>query len=485
MNVVNLPEEVLVLIFEYLSGGDKLNLDRTCKTFHRILYNNKRLTRKLNFVRCYTTDISSIMHFLKPEICKNVRELDLTSCYWLKPVDIRRCVFKLSNLEALYVADTSLSSSDLIKILQALHQLKRLSFSLKHVTDHGAGSLSLEMKSIALELQRLEFLLIYLKTVSFSGSDAITLYDWLSHCIGLRELWVIAPKQSGRSFCESTSGIGALHFPCLHTLVISSFFDASFRLRHLFTVILEGCMSVTSWRCFWVSITDMAFHFQWPSSSSATFESARTILESWIDRRYVPDVCPKLQHLSSSTAHLRILEPTIRKLILTSSELQVRWDYLCNSDTSLEELNLAHCLNCLNCLNSIQNIPPQKNLRKLAVPGRSFARDGCSHSVIQAVVEKFPNIEEFELTRCAGIVQPNMCSIDRLLMALQLHPVIERVCVMSSGGKLSMESVLVDFVCGASKLVFLYLQLDTLSQAACKRIQSCISKRYVLNGICV
>jgi hypothetical protein len=63
------------------------------------------------------------MHFLKPEICKNVRELDLTSCYWLKPVDIRRCVFKLSNLEALYVADTSLSSTDLIKILQALHQV--------------------------------------------------------------------------------------------------------------------------------------------------------------------------------------------------------------------------------------------------------------------------------------------------------------------------------------------------------------------------
>jgi len=32
-------------------------------------------------------------------------------------------VVKLSNLEALYVADTSLSSSDLIKILKALHQV--------------------------------------------------------------------------------------------------------------------------------------------------------------------------------------------------------------------------------------------------------------------------------------------------------------------------------------------------------------------------
>jgi hypothetical protein len=45
MNVVTLPEEVLVLIFEYLGGGDKLNLQRTCKTFDSILNNNKKLTR--------------------------------------------------------------------------------------------------------------------------------------------------------------------------------------------------------------------------------------------------------------------------------------------------------------------------------------------------------------------------------------------------------------------------------------------------------
>lgn len=77
------------------------------------------------------------------------------------------------------------------------------------------------------------------------------------------------------------------------------------------------------------------------------------------------------------------------------------------------------------------------------------------------------------------IEQPNMCSIDRLLKALQLCPVIERVCVISRRGKLFSETALENFVCGSSKLVFLYVQLDTLSQAACKRIQSCISIRYV------
>ena len=44
MNIVNLPEEVLVLILEYLSTRDKLNL-QTCETFHQILKNDKKLIR--------------------------------------------------------------------------------------------------------------------------------------------------------------------------------------------------------------------------------------------------------------------------------------------------------------------------------------------------------------------------------------------------------------------------------------------------------
>jgi hypothetical protein len=48
------------------------------------------------------------------------------------------------------------------------------------------------------------------------------------------------------------------------------------------------------------------------------------------------------------------------------------------------------------------------------------------------------------------------------------------VCDQQYGETLFGISV-VDFVCGFSKLVFLYVLLDTLSQAACKQIQSCIS----------
>jgi len=93
------------------------------RPFHRKLITIIFAYRKLNFARCYTASISSLKYFVQPEICKSVKELDLTSCYWLKSEDVRRCVLKLSNLEALYVADTSISSSDLLKILKALHQV--------------------------------------------------------------------------------------------------------------------------------------------------------------------------------------------------------------------------------------------------------------------------------------------------------------------------------------------------------------------------
>lgn len=96
--------------------------------------------------------------------------------------------------------------------------------------------------------------------------------------------------------------------------------------------------------------------------------------------------------------------------------------------------------------------------------------------VFESVVVEF-TLRNFIFTY--RIEQPNMCSIDGLLNALQLCPVIERVCAISHGGKISLESVLVDFVRGSPKLVFLYVQLDTLSEAACKRIKSWISARYV------
>jgi hypothetical protein len=76
------------------------------------------------------------------------------------------------------------------------------------------------------------------------------------------------------------------------------------------------------------------------------------------------------------------------------------------------------------------------------------------------------------------IEQPNISSTDVLFEALQMCPLIERVCVISAKNScLSSESSVINFVCGAPKLVFLYLWLFTLSQEACRRIRSRISER--------
>ena len=110
----------------------------------------------------------------------------------------------------------------------------------------------------------------------------------------------------------------------------------------------------------------------------------------------------------------------------------------------------------------------------------NYKWDDCSFLNISNVLESV--VVEFTLRNILftyRIEQPNICPIDRLLMALQLCPVIERVLVVSRRVTLSLESVLVDFVCGSSKLVFPYVVLDTLCQAAFKRIQSCTSARYV------
>jgi len=96
-------------------------------------------------------------------------------------------VFKLPNLEARYVADNFLGISDLLKILKALHQLTRLSFSLKPVSVRHAGSSAPGVSAFIC------------KRLSFSRCDMIAIYSLLSHCIGLKELRVI------RTDVESTS----------------------------------------------------------------------------------------------------------------------------------------------------------------------------------------------------------------------------------------------------------------------------------------
>ncbi|PNF39247.1 hypothetical protein B7P43_G17201 [Cryptotermes secundus] len=578
MSVLNLPTEVLVHIFEYVKGGDILNLSVTCKRFNEIL-EAKTLTRKLSFAGCYTANISHIKCYLKPKIRhENVKEFDLTSCYWLKSIDIRECVLKLSNLDSLYVADTSLTWRHLLMILNKC-QLKRLSWSWNHRLDLCRTSIYMDIEFISPQLGHLEFMLVYIKTPIFGRGDLDVLCTWLVHCTALKELWVIVPEQT-RSFTASSEfGLPSrqLDFPHLHTLVMSQFCcnRSDGLVNNLFSIILRGCKFNTAWHCFWIAMENL----RWAGDLSVDVSEAATLVLSQIDIRSKPEDCPKLEHLSWSKGGFHQLESafespsqTVKKFILNSLCMKVKWDSLWSLLTNLEELNVMYCMT------DIRSVCSQKNLRKLALPiciirekeGSDSSQTSESHDIIQVVVETCPNIEEFEFTPCfrcgsenehtcskhqessfvlfskwknlrrlkleglkcvrSGnffmqifkscenlesislknlglrgncnylfelcsalkccknlrdfrIEQPNILVTDRLFMALQRCPLIERVCVISTeNSRLSSESSVINLVSGAPKLVFLYIWLFRLTQVACRQIRRCISERYVYFG---
>jgi hypothetical protein len=52
MNILNLPHDVLLCIFKYLSGIDKLNLNVTCQRFSEVL--EERTLTRFSFISMCT-----------------------------------------------------------------------------------------------------------------------------------------------------------------------------------------------------------------------------------------------------------------------------------------------------------------------------------------------------------------------------------------------------------------------------------------------
>ncbi|XP_021917951.1 F-box/LRR-repeat protein 18-like isoform X2 [Zootermopsis nevadensis] len=518
------------------------------------------------------------MCYLKPKIVnENIKELDLTSCYWLKSVDIQKCALKLPNLEAFHVADTSLTTGDLMKVLCSCCKIKQLSWSWNPVFPVRRSSLP-SISSIS-SPSSLEFLFLYIKTGLISDRDRSEIGAWLSMCIDLRELWIILPEQESDSISHSWYSYSLeLQFRYLHTLVVSSFNYPSTRgyLTGLYSVIMEGCRSCPkNWQCFW---TSGEFPSRWPCITDGFNDKTATLMLSWKDARSILDNCYELQHLSLITSDLDVTEyfyqkdyESLKKLCWKSRRIPVDWNLLWNSSRNLEELNIA------TCVKKVEKMHRKDNLRKLALPS-CIILDGCSqsnqqtsrsNSAMEVIIETCPDIEEFELLPCLHcsshvcqqprvwqessfvlfakwqnlrrfklekldfirsgsfftqifksceklesislknlglsghcnylyelcralkfcknlrdfrIEQAAISSADRLFRALQTCPLIQRVCVISiNRSNLSSESLLAEFVSGAPKLVFLYVFLDTLTEAECRRIKNEIFGRITKN----
>lgn len=512
MSVLNLPTEVLVHIFEYVKGGDKLNLSVTCRRFNEIL-EVKTLTRKLSFAGCYTASIFHIKCYLKPKIrYENVKEFDLTSCYWLKSIDIRQCVLKLSNLNSLYVADTSLTWRDLMKILNKSCQI-----------------------------------IVPEQTRRIGASSQFGLFD---RQLNFPHLHTLVMSQF---CCNSSDGL----------------------INNLFSIILRACKSNTAWHCFWIAMEDLrwAGDLSVDVSEATTLVLSRVDMRSKPeDCPKLQHLSWSKGDFHQLESAFESQNQTVKKFILNSLCMKVKWESLWNLITSLEELNVMCCMTDIRSVYSQKNL--HKLALPICIfreNGRSdSSQTSESDDIIRVVVETCPNIEEFEFTPCFRCVsplcglenkdigskyqessfmlfskweklrrikleglkcirsgnffmqifkscenlesislknlglwgncnylfelcsalkccknlrdfrieQPNISSTDRLFMALQKCPLIERVCVISTeNSHLSSESSVINFVSGAPKLVFLYVWLFTLTQVACRRIKSHISER--------
>ncbi|XP_023702061.1 uncharacterized protein LOC111861597 isoform X5 [Cryptotermes secundus] len=433
MSVLNLPTEVLVHIFEYVKGGDILNLSVTCKRFNEIL-EAKTLTRKLSFAGCYTANISHIKCYLKPKIRhENVKEFDLTSCYWLKSIDIRECVLKLSNLDSLYVADTSLTWRHLLMILNKC-QLKRLSWSWNHRLDLCRTSIYMDIEFISPQLGHLEFMLVYIKTPIFGRGDLDVLCTWLVHCTALKELWV-----KWDSLWSLLTNLEELNVMYCMTDIRSVCSQKNLRKLALPICIIrekEG------------------------SDSSQTSESHDII-------QVVVETCPNIEEFEFTPCFRcgSENEHTCSKHQESSFVLFSKWK-------NLRRLKLEG-LKCVRSGNFFMQIFKScENLESISLKNLGL-RGNCNYLFeLCSALKCCKNLRDFR------IEQPNILVTDRLFMALQRCPLIERVCVISTeNSRLSSESSVINLVSGAPKLVFLYIWLFRLTQVACRQIRRCISER--------
>lgn len=175
--LLQLPDELLVMIFNYCSTADHVNISQVCNKLNDITCDRK-VIKVANFH--YQTDVlqDQIKRFLtfKPR-AESITTIDFTSCYWLPSSFIHNLVNRLTNVQNVLVADTALLPSHLKQLLKNLSRIKRLSWTWQK------GMNSTELEEV---LKKLEFL--YLCVPESKCLSEIV--KWVNMCIHLRELWI-------------------------------------------------------------------------------------------------------------------------------------------------------------------------------------------------------------------------------------------------------------------------------------------------------
>lgn len=184
--LLDLPDELLIMILGYCSTTDHVRISRVCHKLNDITCDRKAV-KVVNFHYDTSLDQNLTRVFLTygPRT-ENITTIDLTSCYWLTSSFIRNVISRLRQVENVLVADTALLPQHLKHLLLTLPRITRLSWTWRS---------GMDTRGLKGALTRLQFL--YMCVIREKHMDAKSvimsmnnLIKWINKCVNLKELWI-------------------------------------------------------------------------------------------------------------------------------------------------------------------------------------------------------------------------------------------------------------------------------------------------------
>ncbi|XP_060029261.1 F-box/LRR-repeat protein 18 isoform X1 [Erinaceus europaeus] len=151
-HLLGFSDEILLHILSHVPSTDLvLSVRLTCRKLAALCL-DKSLTHTVLLHKDYEASEDKVKQLVK-EICRDVRQLDLTGCYWLSGAAVER-VGRCRGLVKVNLSGCPLTSLRLSKVLSALQQLRSLAIDVNPGFD--AGQLSGECRATLSRVRELK-----------------------------------------------------------------------------------------------------------------------------------------------------------------------------------------------------------------------------------------------------------------------------------------------------------------------------------------
>ncbi|GAB1608758.1 F-box/LRR-repeat protein 18-like [Argonauta hians] len=133
LNLLELPDPILVRIFTYLPIPDVYQLSKSCPKLHCLCY-DQYVVRSLH-LSCFHGMSKEIYREIMTKSCHHITKLDLNHCYWLPAQVVTEMVLKCTKVTDLHLIECKLRSQQLVQILAQNQLIRAFSCSIASITD--------------------------------------------------------------------------------------------------------------------------------------------------------------------------------------------------------------------------------------------------------------------------------------------------------------------------------------------------------------